>query len=77
MDRACQAVSERAEWPEDEHGRTEQPALFARVINAIRAELALTAMARLGQEWERDENVGTHENHVGTHGGREWTETLC
>lgn len=40
VERACLAVSERAEWPEDEHGRTEQPALFARVINAIRAEAA-------------------------------------
>lgn len=35
---------------------------------AIRAESALTAMARLGQQWEHAENVGTHENHVGTHG---------
>lgn len=40
MERACLAVSERSEWPEDEHGRTEQPELFARVINAILAEAA-------------------------------------
>ena len=40
MERACLAVSEKADWPEDEHGRTEQPELFARVINAIRAEAA-------------------------------------
>lgn len=35
VERACLAVSEQADWPEDEHGRTEQPELFARVINAI------------------------------------------
>jgi len=37
VERACLAVSEKADWPEDEHGRTEQPELFARVINTIRA----------------------------------------
>ena len=37
VERACLAVSEQADWPEDEHGRTEQPELFARVINAIRS----------------------------------------
>ena len=37
LERACLAVSEHADWPEDEHGRTEQVELFARVINAIRA----------------------------------------
>lgn len=30
-------------------------------------EVALTKIARLGQEWERDANVGTHETHVGKH----------
>lgn len=47
VDRACLAVSERAGWPEDEHGRTEQPALFARVINAIRAEAAPRLQAQV------------------------------
>lgn len=37
LEKACLAVSEHADWPEDEHGRTEQVGLFARVINAIRA----------------------------------------
>ena len=27
VERACLAVSEQADWPEDEHGRTEQPEL--------------------------------------------------
>ena len=36
LEGACLAVSEHADWPEDEHGRTEQVDLFARVINAIR-----------------------------------------
>lgn len=36
LEKACLAVSEHADWPEDEHGRTEQVGLFARVINAIR-----------------------------------------
>lgn len=36
LEKACLAVSEHADWPEDEHGRTEQVDLFARVINAIR-----------------------------------------
>ena len=35
LEDACLAVSEHADWPEDEHGRTEQVGLFARVINAI------------------------------------------
>lgn len=35
LGKACLAVSEHANWPEDEHGRTEQVGLFARVINAI------------------------------------------
>lgn len=35
LEDACLAVSEHADWPEDEHGRTEQAGLFARVINAI------------------------------------------
>lgn len=34
---ACLAVSEHADWPEDEHGRTQLVGLFARVINAILA----------------------------------------
>lgn len=42
VERACLAVSEQADWPEDEHGRTEQPELFARVINAIRAAKGAT-----------------------------------
>lgn len=37
LEKACLAVSEHADWPEDEHGRTEQVGLFARVINAIRS----------------------------------------
>lgn len=37
LEKACLAVSEHADWPEDEHGRTEQVELFARVINAIDA----------------------------------------
>lgn len=37
LEKACLTVSEHADWPEDEHGRTEQVELFARVINAIRA----------------------------------------
>lgn len=37
LEKACLAVSEHADWPEDEHGRTEQVGLFVRVINAIRA----------------------------------------
>lgn len=37
LEDACVAVSEHADWPEDEHGRTEQGGLFARVINAILA----------------------------------------
>lgn len=37
VQRACMAVSEQSDWPEDEHGRTEQPALFERVINAVRS----------------------------------------
>lgn len=32
---AADAVSERADWPEDDHGRTLHPELFARVVEAI------------------------------------------
>ncbi|WWT39560.1 hypothetical protein [Microcystis phage Mae-JY02] len=42
LEDACLAVSEHADWPEDEHGRTEQVGLFARVINAILAALSST-----------------------------------
>lgn len=35
--RALDVVSENADWPEDEHGRTEHPALFARISHAILA----------------------------------------
>lgn len=35
LEEVCLAVSEHADWPEDENGRTEQVELFARVINAI------------------------------------------
>lgn len=44
LEKACLAVSEHADWPEDEHGRTEQGELFARVINAI---LSITPAAAL------------------------------
>lgn len=37
LEDACLSVSEHADWPEDENGRTEQVGLFARVINAILA----------------------------------------
>lgn len=37
MRRALDVVSENADWPEDEHGRTEHPALFARISHAILA----------------------------------------
>lgn len=37
MRTALDVVSENADWPEDEHGRTEHPALFARISHAILA----------------------------------------
>lgn len=37
MRRALDVISENADWPEDEHGRTEYPALFARISHAILA----------------------------------------
>lgn len=55
VERACIAVSEQADWPEDEHGRTEQSELFARVINAI---LALAPAEDLAEVQRlRDENA--------------------
>lgn len=44
LEKACLAVSEHADWPEDEHGRTEQVGLFARVINTIRAIIPAAAL---------------------------------
>lgn len=56
VERACLAVSEQADWPEDEHGRTEQPELFARVINAIRSLADPTGVKLLAEmRSERDE----------------------
>lgn len=37
MRKALDVASENADWPEDEHGRTEHPALFARISHAILA----------------------------------------
>jgi len=55
VERACFAVSERADWPEDEHGRTEQPELFVRVINAIRDLAPASGLAKLAElRAERD-----------------------
>lgn len=64
VERACLAVSEQADWPEDEHGRTEQPELFARVINAIRSLADQTGVKLLEEmRAERDRVASINVKH--------------
>lgn len=70
MERAAN-IAENADypWAQGDHlNQMDASDATARAIAAtIRAESVLTQMARLGQEWEREANVGTHETHVGKH----------
>lgn len=56
-----------ADWTRGRAQAVADAEAIARRQDSMAREVALTKIARLGQEWEQAANVGTHENQVGTH----------